>query len=435
MEDDFDIVTERWPWASRTDSWGESSFSIRVDGERGPTISGVLDLLTSGCAIRGVVSDAGESIRLTDAAPTSEEVELAQRYLDDAGTARAVSCDTSHGLLELIEGRIQQWTVSFQRGAWAPDVTSLRQAMGSGWMRVANMICAEQSVGVGDSRHDVRVAQTGSGTPVLLGLSDSSAPPGVRTAIGQLASAHAWVWIGEVATDASSRVMVRLLPEDPIRRVVSPVTARGGSELFDWLHATEDANRSEAVRAEFRRIIDRETDTELPDGIRIVQVAERTRIALAADNIAAIEAAISAATRETRDTVEVIARRRFELRRDGVRNMLAVLLAVIGLAALLVRSPGLPPELIWTTAVVVSLVLVASGVADERVLQAEIKEAERLREALEDREHLPQSDRDRLEARLQTVTRRRHRPELGFAVWGSIAATVTVVLVAAATST
>lgn len=387
--------------------------------------------------MRAVVSDVGESVVVSDAAPTHEQMDLVQTYLDDAGKARALTAPSTTALVGMVEDRVKYWVIECHRGAWTPDVERLRRAIKDDWIRVAEALSDARALGFDDQRFAMTTAAVPGGEPdVLLGFrEDASPPPAVRAAISALCDAHAWLSIAASSsrTHPAGTVEIRLLMDDPIARALAPGKATGGVDLFEWLHATSDANRAEAVRAEFRRIVEQRQDESVPDGKRVAAAAERIRIALVADNIAAIQTAITSATVETRAMVDEIDRKRFELRRDAVRNMLTVVLTVLGLSALLVRSPGLSPWLVWSAGIVVSLALVGSAIADERVLGSQITAALRLRTAIESREHLPSSDRDSLVAALAEASKKRAVTNLGWSVWAATAAAIIFVIVAAVT--
>ncbi len=331
------------------ESWGRLSITQTT----GIDLSSVRRLLEGDNHIEGVAAfgeSANVQVVLTEDEPTGEELQqLRDLVATEEERLELLSPATGWIAAEAAVKALTEVTVSYKQQNWCPSVETLNHLLETDWLEVADHL-VEGTVVVGAYELSLSCVDH-SGPPSILAPVTERPDAGgdeesVWVSFKSLADISAW---RQIAIDENREGQeLRLALHRDQRTVVEalPATAQGGLELWMWLHATDDANREEALR-HVLRLLTANANT-LPSGDSTLVLSERHRIALAHENAAEVQRAISEGRTQTRAGLQEARSALSAYTEDTVKIAQATIVAAIGIVAFVARdADALEDWLVW----------------------------------------------------------------------------------------
>ena len=244
----------------------------------------------------------------------------------------------------------------YDHSNWCPSLESLRRIVRTDWMMIADTL-VDEDVTVGSITIPLRRVDGTAALTILEPLHDRPETEGSEQEtwdiLASIADATAWreIAIGEKRTEGGLKVALHR--DQPMIVDLDPGNASGGAALWKWLHATEDANREEALRYILRLVT--ATVSQMPNSASVLALAEHYRIALTQDQAAEVHRAVSDGRALIRKGLQDSRRTLSDYTEDTVKTTQAAVIAGIGVVALVARNAATLPD--WLLGMVTAVAI------------------------------------------------------------------------------
>ena len=247
--------------------------------------------------------------------------------------------------------------VRYDRSNWCLGLDTLHRVIQTNWIQVADSL-VDADVTVGSITVPLRRVGGGASDLILEPAGDRPAIEGpeqqIWDAMASLADVAAWRQIAVDEIRSDDGLTVSLYRDQPPIVPLGPTHASGGLTLWKWLHATDDANREEALRYILRFLT--ASAIQIPNGTSVLALAERYRIALSHDKAAEVQRAISDGRALIRIGLQDARRALSIYTEDTVKTAQAAVIASIGIVALVARNAATLPD--WLLGMVIFVAIV-----------------------------------------------------------------------------
>ena len=302
--------------------------------------------------------DLDIELRLSSEAPADSSLLALQQIVAAENEQRALLNPADgwvaarHALSVLTEVEVR-----YDRSNWCLGLDTLHRVIQTNWIQIADSL-VDADVTVGSITVPLRRVAGRASDLILEPACDRPTIEGpeqaIWDAIASLADVAAWrqMAVNEIRSDdgltvALHRDQAPIVPLDPTH-------ASGGLTLWKWLHATEDANRDEALRYILRFLT--ASAVQIPNGASVLALAERYRIALSHDKAAEVQRAISDGRALIRRGLQDARRTLSTYTEDTVKTAQAAVIASIGIVALVARNAATLPDWLLGMVTVVAIV-------------------------------------------------------------------------------
>ena len=306
-------------------------------------------------------ADLDVELYLSPEAPSDVDLRELQSVVATENERRALLNPADCWVAAKVAQRIlTEVEVRYDRANWCPSLQTFQELLGSNWMQIADSL-VHADITVGTVTIPLRRV---SGTTSDLILEPTYARPAtdgperqVWDATVALADTTAWRQVAVDEVRSSNGLKVAFHRDQAPVIPLNPTQAPGGLAVWKWLHATDDANRDEALRHILRLLT--ASVVQVPSGASAVALAERYRIALSHDKAAEVQRAIgegrvltSTGLRDARQSLS-------SYTEDTVKTAQASVVAATGLVALVARNAAALPE--WLLVMVTAMAIVGVG--------------------------------------------------------------------------
>ncbi|WP_108667984.1 hypothetical protein [Euzebya rosea] len=369
-----------------TDGWGETVVRWMVDGFDSDDVA---DAQAVGLVVSVALDGLPRRLQIDDGEPDADDLDAVLALLSVASDrTEAESSASRRELVGVVSDRVVEIEVAVRRRGWARTRDALIDAVVSRPAQVLEDVKAVGSVACGSESVAVADVRRHDGDPQgwlweLAGMIDDAA---------------GWQDVSAARRRDGDVVLLALRRDaDPSIRLGIDAAVSGGRRLADWVIATDDPNRLEALRFVLTQVtVGSPGSMSLPaaDGVR--ELAERYRIALAQENAAAVAAA-AAASHETALAALTDARRAVDAEvSSALKGAGAVIGAVVAAASLIVRNTTVFPDgAIAVVVIVLVTVEVAMFIGAWSRIDDGLDALERRRERIRRDPLLPEEDRQR----------------------------------------
>lgn len=317
-------------------------------------LAGTLDLESLRRAVEGhnlaVIGRFGEDqeveMMLSDDTPSNSNLQALQSIVATESERQALLNPVDgwtaarHALSVLAEIELR-----YGRSNWCPSLETLHRTIRTDWMTIADTL-VEGVVTVGSVTIPLRRVDGTATMTILEPLHDRPKTEGSEQeawdALASIADAAAWreIAVGERRT--KDGLQVALHRDQPMIIDLDPSNASGGGALWKWLHATEDANREDALRYILRLVT--ATVSEMPNSASVLALAEQYRMALSQDQAAEVHRAVSEGRALIRKGLQDSRKTLSNYTEDTVKTTQAAVIAGIGVVALVARNAATLPD-------------------------------------------------------------------------------------------
>lgn len=390
--------------ATVVDAWGFTR--IRID--RRPDLEDMREAAALPEVVVDLrVGDDEELLRFSADAPTEADRTSAAKLTSsptEESSARAAL--DGFTLVNLIADRVAGAEIRFERRGWARTNQALKRAGGANWSAVAETLSGLKRVEIQGNSFDLQGVVPRGPIPVLAPepprpTNDDAAA--AWDSLRAIADAAAWAQIATTIVRDQTTVKVALHPDQDPEIHVAWDKAAGGLDLLRWLRATTDANRVEALRHVLRQAT-ATAGARLPAAKAIRSLAERQRIALARDNAAEVQRAISEGHKDASASLLQATTSIADLIQGMARSANATIVAALGVVALAGRNAAtLPLWLVWLVAAGALSGLIVALLSGLRRLDDQALELDRTRDRLLDDPLLPDRDKEVTRLKLQSL--------------------------------
>lgn len=298
------------------------------------------------------------------------------------------------------QAALQEVEIRYDRLNWCSSLETLRTTVETDWMQIADTL-VEGDVTIGSTTIPLRHIDGTTAIPILEpvhGRPEIEGPQQeVWDAMASLADAAAWREIAVRENRSEGLLKVALHRDQPAIIELDPRNATGGVALWKWLHATQDANRGDALRYILRFVT--AAAVRMPNGTAVLSLAERYRIALGQDQAAEVQRAISESRALIRKGLQDARRTLSSYTEDTVKTAQAAVIAGVGIAALVARNAAILPDWLLGMVTIVAIVGVLTLMWNRWCRIGELgSDIEALTEALSEKKAplLPESERTEL---------------------------------------
>lgn len=381
--------------AEITDRWGKSSLTL-FDGFDLDRLNELAE--HDGYVVTAFLGQRRAAMRFDTGEPSPTELaEVAALAPNERVQSEILSATSSVEVLRLLRNEIVDVEVEYVRHRWARTTTGLRTSLADDWVGVADDLRAGP-ITVGDFTLMLRgnaERRTPTALPAVI-VDDPRPEPADASeawdALTAICDAAAWTNLADRVSRGDEIRVALHADQDP----VVPVTleaSRGGAELFDWLTASKDSNRNEALRYVLRFVTASAPD-RLPDATTVQKLAERQRIALSRDRAAEVQRAIADSHRDTMTSLTNASRELADVIDESNKATSATVVGVLGIIALVAKSPdALPAWLIVSATIAALLGVVAVLVSRHQRISDQETSLKRLLARIHDDPLLPDEDR------------------------------------------
>ena len=374
------------------DSWGRSTIVFdavdRLDRIVGATVAPEYSLI-------GWFGEAPTPLLLSEEPPEPRDVgELTPLAANERQEAELLSAATGHEVARQLRDYLVRLEVRFDRHDWIRTTTAFMELTSRDWLSIAREMQSDH-VTIGDTQYEMDSVAVANGERIAVRKPREPRPDGeagvVWDRLQAIGDASAWLNIA-VAIDYIPELAISLHADYPPDIPIALERVAGGTTLWAWLNATDDPNRVEAVRHVLRMTL-AAGQPLLPRARTVLSLAERQRIALARDKAVEVQRAINEGARDLADAIERSAEALRDLVEESSKSAQAMVVAAIGLVALVARNAEALPT--WLVGVV-SVVAVAGVVvtANSRIRRVNERKSalQQLRDRLADDPLLPESE-------------------------------------------
>lgn len=409
------------------DSWGSSRFDFE-----GRHLNQIIPLSGS----TGIYVDvliAGETIRLAHKSPSPDEVQHIRSLFSVASERDSVDdVSTTTELVTVASEFVESGTVVFRRRGWCRTLSAFEEAIEADWAGFNDSLEERLTLDVEGVRLQIRQLDPGGGELVFVPDVDLKHVDGeVRRRVYGLmlnvANAAAWTSIAASYSRDDLSVQVFLTTESSSGIPIDLDQCDGSLELLEWLNATEDANRPEALRHALRLAVVAGRNS-LPDAQAVRQIAEQWRLALSAENAAAVQRAVASAHQEAQKVLRESTDGFADISDRTIKAGNSSILAAIGLVAFSVRNAdGLPPAIVIAVALAAGVGLVASACSSISRLGDYERQLENAKARIANEKLTPRENREILIKRIEDYgVRRRAKRVQAVVVTATIAAIIII---------
>lgn len=379
------------------------------------------------------VSMGTASIRYGADEPTDTDRELIRPLLDDVATAvtAANAASTGYDLVELVRDRVEGARVAIRRAGWVRNKEALLGVLARDWLSLSEQVLALRRVQIGETEVTVDVAEVAPGRSMMkIGAeSGPSLDLEAREALASMCDAHGWRSLATSESRESATLRLALHHDQQPCVLLEPPIAGGGTALLEWTYATDDANRVEALRQVLRSATVT-ARSELPDARAVRRLAEHQRMALARDNAAAVQRAVSEAHRDTSEALRSASDGLADITETSIKAVYGAVISAIGVVVFVGRTADVVSGLLtWLAALAVVFGLAVVVATSRQRIADHSQEIASLQNRIKNDPLTPEEDRhlalariNRFEAEKRGTSARRRTVLLAVAGAGVIMA-------------